>query len=48
MGWLLTQGLTGQCGGFAQCRRECGKLLDCLGNRAAGAELEAIGEVRER
>ena len=36
------------CPPIAQSRRECGKLLDCSGNRAAGAELEAIGEVRER
>jgi hypothetical protein len=33
---------------IAHSGRECGKLLDCSGNRAAGAELEAIGEVRER
>jgi hypothetical protein len=36
------------CPPIAEIRRECGKLLDCSGNRAAGAELEAIGEVRER
>ena len=33
---------------FAESRRECGKLLDCSGNRAAGAELWATAEMRER
>jgi hypothetical protein len=36
------------CPPIARSGRECGTLLDCSGNRAAGAELEAIGEVRER